>query len=155
MEKLEDKFFSRINFTSTCWEWTGWLNANGYGHFRYNNKVCGAHRIAAHLFFSMPLNFNLYVCHSCDNRKCVNPLHLFLGTAKENTNDALKKGRMKHGFKPGELSPVAKLTKLNVIFIRQNMNKISTTELARKFNVTNSTIICIKTKKSWKHLEVK
>lgn len=71
-----------------CWEWVGALSADGYGVSR-DNKM--AHRLSYELFVG-PIG-ELYVCHSCDNRKCINPGHLWLGTQHANMLDMIEKGR--------------------------------------------------------------
>lgn len=92
-QKAIDRFFSKItkNLKTKCHEWTGGKRS-GYGLFTINRKSYPAHRVAYHLAFSA-CPPELYVCHTCDNPKCVNPKHLFLGTAKDNVLDCVKKGR--------------------------------------------------------------
>lgn len=81
---------------SGCHEWTGRLNAKGYGVFRGENSTWQAHRwIYKHTHGS--ISDGLYILHKCDNRKCVNPDHLYAGTQKDNMRDMWDKGR---GYKP-------------------------------------------------------
>jgi hypothetical protein len=78
-----------------CWNWTGNLYPSGYGRMRFYGVAMCVHRIAAHLFLGLPRGSKLFVLHHCDNRKCFNPKHLFLGTQKLNIEDMVAKGR--HG----------------------------------------------------------
>lgn len=77
-----------------CWIWSKCLTHSGYGRFQYRGKTLRTHRFSYELEYG-PIPSNIYVCHRCDNPSCVNPLHLFLGTAKENTQDMILKGRLK------------------------------------------------------------
>jgi hypothetical protein len=90
------KFNGFINKTDGCWEWQGSLNRLGYGRFTNfdGRRDWLAHRLSYRLFIG-EFDEELRVCHSCDNPRCVNPNHLFLGTAKDNTQDSIRKGRFK------------------------------------------------------------
>jgi hypothetical protein len=89
------RFFDKINKTDTCWFWTASLRGKtGYGAFKLNNKVIDAHRLSYQLHYG-EIPIGVYVCHSCDNRNCVNPEHLFLGSPKDNWQDGFDKNRIK------------------------------------------------------------
>lgn len=77
-----------------CWEWQGPCFKSGYGHFTSHRKSYRAHRVSWYLTNSN-IPSDKCVCHKCDNPKCVNPNHLFLGSPKENTTDMIRKGRLK------------------------------------------------------------
>ncbi len=77
---------------SGCWEWQGFLSPKGYGSTGYRCKSMNAHRVAW-LAFRGPIPEGMMVCHQCDNRKCINPHHLWLGSMRANAWDARLKGR--------------------------------------------------------------
>jgi len=90
-----ERFWSKVNKTSGCWNWTARKNKHLYGEFLYNNKVWKAHRLS-YLIYYGDFDLSLFVLHKCDNPSCVNPDHLFLSTQKENMMDMSKKGRAKN-----------------------------------------------------------
>jgi len=83
-----------------CWYWTGRLDKQEYGQTKHNNKQISAHRLSW-ILFRGEIPHPMHVCHHCDTPKCVNPDHLFLGTHRDNMQDALKKGRLKFGGTKG------------------------------------------------------
>jgi len=101
-----ERFKQKFNLSpSGCWEWIAASRGNGYGCFKLNGKSIDAHRVSF-MLFKGDIPKNTLVCHTCDNKKCVNPEHLFLGTYKDNFNDAVKKGRIKLNKKPFSHNPV-------------------------------------------------
>jgi len=93
LRRIEDLFFKYVTTTwDGCWEWIGSKNPKGYGCFRVRGTLKPAHRVAYDLFVGI-IPEGLRVLHKCDNRACVNPKHLWLGTNQDNTNDMISKGR--------------------------------------------------------------
>lgn len=85
------RFFSRFDQTAGCWEWKGYLDDKGYGRFKMKNKTIRAHR-ASLLVHGIDLKDN-HVLHHCDNARCVNPEHLYVGTNDDNVNDRIERRR--------------------------------------------------------------
>ncbi len=142
----EQALLSRIvvDEKSKCWNWIGSKDKDGYGLFHWRNKCFRAHRESLSVLKSVDVPKHLVVCHSCDNPSCINPDHLFIGTAKDNAQDALKKKRAFVGVKNGR----AKLTQeqVNQIRIDTDHNK----DIASKYAVSRHTVSSIKRGITWK-----
>lgn len=138
-ERFAPKFIVQ---PSGCHEWTGCVMPNGYGQISQNGRPAYAHRVAWELAFGDP--GERYVLHSCDNRKCVNVEHLFLGTFNENMADMVAKRRQAHGTRNGH----AKLDEQKVRDIRASDDK--GIALARQYGVSHSLVSMIRSGKIWK-----
>lgn len=117
---------------------------NGYGQFHKDGKTAYAHRVAYELA-NGDLN-GAHVLHSCDNRKCVNPAHLFAGDLTANMQDMVAKGRQAHGTRNGH----AKLTEDQVCKIRSFLG--TNREIAAQFGVTPSLVSLIRSGRIWRNV---
>lgn len=92
MGSFEERFWSKVTRSDRCWEWQGPRDHDGYGFIKVMRCSRRAHRCSWELCVG-PIPNNLFVLHRCDNPPCVNPAHLFLGTARDNALDMVGKGR--------------------------------------------------------------
>lgn len=190
-----DRFWDRVEKTASCWLWRGPCNRNGYAVWSYNENSKRIPVLGHRLSWSLEntdIPKGMCICHKCDVKHCVNPNHLFLGTYKDNMQDAVHKGRMasgdrhgsrthpervprglksgrytkpertargeRHGSRThpercmrGEKSHTAKLTWAKVAEIRaQTAHVGTTTQLARVFGISYSTLRRIVRRDYWK-----
>lgn len=139
-----------------CWTWVGSRNADGYGRLVVRGRYWMAHRLSWVIEHG-PIPAGLQVCHRCDNRVCVNPSHLFLGTAADNIADCHTKkrsgyqlGKVNPPRLAGEHHPRRKLTLDQVNDIRRrHASGEDALALSRQFGVSRNQIYLIAKGKSW------
>jgi hypothetical protein len=155
---LEQRFWAQVNKRgpSECWEWSG-HKSHGYGYISVGNKSNGtrkelrANRVCWEFDSITPIPAGKVVMHLCDNRACVNPSHLQLGTQSENLKDAFRKGRHSAPRLKGVDSPKAKLTEDQVDTIRFKLSSgWKQIDLAREYGVCKGTISHIWTGRNWR-----
>lgn len=152
---LLDRFMTkfRVNSETGCWDWTASLLHDGYGAFGLGGRNGGmgrAHRVSYELHCG-PIPEGVLVCHRCDNRTCVNPEHLFLGTPADNLSDMTTKGRRARVGHTGASNPSAKLTEEDATAIRAAVD-VAWRDLAKRYGVGKTTIFDIRSGRIWSHL---
>ena len=149
-QKNIDRFWSKVNKTDNCWEWTTGLNKNGYGHFHANGEDIRAHRFSFQNHHNRLIEDGMCILHSCNNPICVNPTHLSEGTNAENSKYMVQTGR---SFK-GEKNPASKITEAQVLEIRAEYAKGETThrKLGKEYGICHSIICDIINRKTWQHI---
>ena len=143
------RFWEKVNKTDDCWEWTAYKNVGGYGVIKIDKKLVLAHR-AALILEGVDIPSGMCVCHTCDNRACVNPDHLWIGTQKDNMRDAASKGRLSSPPFVGSDHPNAKLSEDDIISIRSDERPYG--EIIKDYPVSKQTIGKIKNNLKWKHV---
>lgn len=160
---IAPRFWSKINKDGPipahcpqlgpCWLWTGGTRQRGYGSL----SGLRAHRISWGIHFG-PIPPALLVCHHCDNRLCVRPDHLFLGTHSDNSRDMVSKRRHRaatHPMPRGSASNNSKLKEDQVVVIlRRYTEGALQADLARQFGVGQTTISAIVRRLTWRHLPI-
>ena len=132
-----------IDPASGCWIWRGRVGTDGYGDA---SLECSGE--LAWLLFRGPIRDRLHVCHSCDNRMCVNPGHLWLDSAQDNVADCINKGRRR--YPRGAVNGASKLTDEIVIAIRNDTRPLAA--IASEYHISTSSVSMIRNRKSWRHL---
>lgn len=134
------RFWGKVRRGDGCWLWLAHANWGGYGFFRVGSKMELAHRVSW-VLLNGQIPADLWVLHKCDNRLCVNPAHLFLGTHADNMRDMAAKGRGKSNPHAGTSSKWAKLTDADVLSaIRRVAAGESRRAVAKSFGVDESSI---------------
>lgn len=153
-KSVEERFWSKVKKGEGCWEWQRSLSNAGYGQLMMpDHRPQTAHRLSW-IFAYGEIPDGLFVCHHCDNRKCVRPEHLFLGTQKDNMSDAARKGRVKGPGLAGEAHGNSKLTDETVREIRtRHADGETQMEIAKSIGVRQATISRIILRQSWAHVK--
>lgn len=154
VKQTPESFWAKVQGSRSqrngCWNWQGSLNNTGYGTVAWHGKVYTAHRVAAWLHGLVPTPERpanaaqkTHVLHKCDNRRCCNPSHFFLGSYSDNQKDAYKKRRKVQPKGSGHAN--SKLTPKQAHAIREGykMQGLTQTELANKYGVSQTAISLI------------
>ena len=152
MNKI-NRFMKYVDKGDFCWTWTGGKYYNGYGQFYEGpNKIC-AHRFSYKIFKGSIPSGKL-VLHKCDNRQCVNPDHLFIGTQKDNILDMVKKGRRVHSSRVGENNGRTVLKEKDIVKIRKDYKSgVSVKNICKSYKLSETQIYRIIKKQSWSHVK--
>lgn len=158
-QSLETRFWSKVDCSpgqgpnGDCLFWIGSI-VSGYGQIMCEGVVEYAHRVAYQMKHGIRLvrvrDGGPLVCHTCDQRRCINDEHLFLGTNTDNMQDMIRKGRQVIRDNRGEANPLSKLKPGQVIAIRADGRSYS--KIADDFAIAVSTVCQIKHRKLWPHL---
>lgn len=147
-----------VDPVTECWDWLNGLHGGGYGFIQYKGKRWTASRASYDIFVG-EIPEGMFVCHTCDNKKCCNPEHLFVGTQADNIADMYNKGRentsgLLLGRKPGEMRGRSKLTDDGVLEIMSMLKSgdMDQAEIAEKFGVHKATISKINCGTRWRHI---
>jgi hypothetical protein len=134
------RFWDRVEKTDGCWNWTGAVNNTGYGILIVGSRTDGSRRcVMAHRWvMNQP---KCQVLHHCDNRLCVNPDHLYLGTNSDNVRDRVDRDRSR-----------GHLTREDVLEIRSLQGKMLQREIAKQFNCSRGHVGDIHRRTKWRHI---
>ena len=150
---IEERLLAGSTSEGACRIWQA-STTEGYGQLSVNDRSTRTHRLAYETWIG-PIPAGMCVCHKCDNRRCIAPAHLFLGTRAENLADMRAKGRQAKGeavAHRGSTNGNSKLTEPVVAEIKRLLSKYSQKELAIMFEVSQSSISLIKRGRTWKHV---
>ena len=149
-EVIVARFWANLTKSDGCWTWTGPVSAYGYGMIRTGGRgaYVYAHRFSYELHRGA-IPADMFVCHTCDVRACVNPAHLFLGTHKDNRLDMIAKGRNARGERAGGVK-LAESGAAEVIAALARRESV--TEIARRHGITRGAVYGILRGENWKHL---
>ena len=145
-----------IDKKTGCWNWKLSIGSHGYGNTKYcgkNNRYACAHRLSYYVYKG---EIGIYhVLHTCDNRKCCNPEHLYLGTDKDNCRDRIARGRHKNGGNRGGEIGTSKVTENQVKEIKVRLKNGETPfQIAKDYPIGKDAIYHIKWGRRWMHVKI-
>ena len=147
-KEIEERFWAKVQKGENCWLWMAGRSKNGYGNFAVSGKWYGAHCYAWILEHG-PIEMGMCILHHCDNRQCVRPSHLFLGTKAKNQADMAAKGRAARGEKQW----MSKLTASEVLKIRAlSQRGLTQQQIADEFGVSRGNISFVINRVTWVHI---
>jgi hypothetical protein len=144
-----NRFWAKVDVTGECWCWSAGTDPDGYGRFRVDGENHKAHRVSWAMHRG-PIPAGKCALHRCDNRKCVRPSHLFLGTRRDNNADRVAKGRDAKGAQ----LPQAKLTAAKVVEIRRRIaGGDRQVDIARDMSVSKVAVCDVNKGRYWRHVD--
>lgn len=160
---LHDRFQANVkaDLVTGCLLWTGAVDGNGYGQIKSGRVGLRAHRVAWE-FFRGPIPEGMFICHRCDVPRCCNPEHLFVGTARDNVIDKIKKGRGRPVLRPkrvpkdsdfnaGEKNGNSKLTRRRVDLIRRlAASGMTYRAISARLKVPHTTVGAVVRRETWR-----
>lgn len=154
IESLKKRLIANCIEKNGCLLWQGCVNDKGYGFIRHNHKSIGTHR--AMWFVTNGEWSKKLILHKCDVRNCININHLFEGTAQDNTDDMMKKGRYhQYNLPVGSQKPGTKIDEAQALEIKKLLaKKITAIEIAKRLNTTIHIVYDIKRNRTWKHVQL-
>lgn len=158
-DKSVDRMLEKVSIDreTSCWVWTGARDPLGYGRFTYDGMTRTAHRLMFCLMYGdQPAS--VLVCHNCDNPSCINPSHLYAGSAQSNMDDMMARGRNKYWRRVGQDHPRSKITQAQALEIadEKRWGDMSQREVGEIYGITQTAVSDIRRGHRWKHLpEVK
>jgi hypothetical protein len=144
---IQERYLARVIKRDGCWDWSAATTKAGYGLFNAKRKTYYAHRVSYEMHCG-EVPEGLHVLHECDNPRCSNPEHLFVGTPADNMRDRGQKGRAAAGERHGQ----SKLSADQVAKIRSTAG-VTNLELAHVYNMSPGQISLIRSGKRWRHVQ--